>query len=341
VVTSFTSKPIPSLALIALAFALGACAGAQDTPAAQPDDGSGGAAAGGSGGPGSGGAVASGTGGHADSGGSGGGDRGGSGGESAGSGGGENAGGSGGAGMTIPPDAATGLDADTTVPDAGTGSGGTSGAKTAAIVWGYGEHQPTPKPTATPMLLDRTMKARLEARGYTVDMLEDAVSTVAAVTGKSLLVISSSINRTNLFDGKKARFMDVAVPTIVMKDGTIEVMGLGTGSAGGFSTGVGETQITIVAPGDPLAAGLMGNVAVYTKGDRLIFANPGPAAKKIATVVGNATQVTIFAYAAGATMVNGVVAPAKRMGFFIHRNTDYNANGLKLFDAAVDYLVAP
>jgi hypothetical protein len=29
------------------------------------------------------------------------------------------------------------------------------------------------------------------------------------------------------------------------------------------------------------------------------------------------------------------------MGFFIHRNTDFNANGLKLFDAAVDYLLAP
>jgi hypothetical protein len=241
---------------------------------------------------------------------------------------------SGGGGATAV-DASVG-DADGSVP---TGGGG--GNKTVALVWGYGEHKPTPKPTDTPMPLDRTMKMRLEARGYKVELLEDAVSTVAAVKDKALLVISSSINRTNLFDGGQPRFKDLAVPTIVMKDGTIEVMGLGTGSAGGFSTGVGETEISIVAPADPLAAGLMGNVAVYTKGDRLIWANPGPAAKKIATVVGNPNQVTIFAYLSGAMMVNGAVAPAKRMGFFIHRNTDYNDNGLKLFDAAVDYLVAP
>jgi hypothetical protein len=165
---------------------------------------------------------------------------------------------------------------------------------------------------------------------------------VAAVTDKiDLLVISSSINRTNLFDAGKPRFKDVAIPTIVMKDGTIEVMGLGMGSAGGFSTEVGETQISIIAAGDPLAAGLMGNVTVYTKGDRLIWANPGPAARKIATVVGHPTEITIFAYAAGAQMVGGAVAPAKRMGFFIHRNTSYSPDGIKLFDAAADYLLAP
>jgi hypothetical protein len=173
-----------------------------------------------------------------------------------------------------------------------------------------------------------------------VDMAVDALSTVEAVAGKiDLLVISSSINRTNLFDAGKPRFRELPIPTIVMKDGTIEVMGLGTGSAGGFSTEVGETQISIIAPGDPLAAGLMGNVTVYTKGDRLIWAQPGPAAHKIATVVGHPTEVTIFAYAAGAMMVNGA-APAKRMGFFIHRNTSYSPDGLKLFDAALDYLLA-
>jgi hypothetical protein len=126
-----------------------------------------------------------------------------------------------------------------------------------------------------------------------------------------------------------------------MKDGTIEVMGLGAGSAGGFSTEVGQTQISIIAPADPLAAGLTGNVTVYTKGDRLIWAKPGPTARNIATIVGHPDEIAIFAYAAGASMVNGTVAPARRMGFFIHRNTSYSADGLKLFDAAVDELLGP
>jgi hypothetical protein len=252
-------------------------------------------------------------------------------------------------GGTVAPDAAADLrsPADLATPADGMTEPDTSlppGARhgQATIVWGYGEHSPTPKPTDPPKGFDLAMKARLEAKGLKVEMVVDALSTVAAVSGKiDLLVISSSINRTNLFDGGKPRFKDLPIPTIVMKDGTIEVMGLGTGSSGGFSTAVGETQISIIAPSDPLAAGLMGNVTVYTKGDRLIWANPGPMARKIATVVGHADEITIFAYAAGAPMVGGSTAPAKRMGFFIHRNTNYSPDGLKLFDAAVDYLLAP
>jgi hypothetical protein len=308
---------------------------------AKSPSGAGGAAGDDNGAGGSGGSGAAGAGGSA---------TGGSGGSATGgSGAGGGAGGSGGSSIT--PDAGTSADSDVTAPedaaaepDAGVAPDAppsTTKHGHATIVWGYGEHSPTPKATDPPKGFDLQMKARLEAKGLMVDMDVDALSTVAAVEGKiDLLVISSSINRTNLFDGTKARFKDVAIPTIVMKDGTIEVMGLGMGSSGGFSTEVGQTQITIVAPGDPLAAGLTGNVTVYTKGDRLIWGQPGPMAKKIATIVGHPTEVAIFAYAAGAPMVMGT-APAKRMSFFIHRNTSYSAEGLKLFDAAVDYLLAP
>jgi hypothetical protein len=327
----------------AWALALTACGnGAQDAPAAGEGGGSGdgsGGDAGATAGGGAGGKVTAGGGGGAAAGGGGGG-------TAAGGQGGRDESSTGGA-ITLPdaggaPDGGSvDLGAAPDLAGAGGAGGSTGGPRRAAIVWGYGEHQPTPKPTAKPLGFDLTMKARLEAKGLTVTMLEDAVSTVADVKDLALLVISSSINRTNLFDAGKPRFKDVTVPTIVMKDGTIEVMGLGAGSAGGFSTGVGETQITIIAPGDPLAAGLTGNVTVYTKGDRLIWAAPAPAAKKIATIVGNAKEIAIFAYDAGAMMVGGFAAPAKRMGFFIHRNTDYSPDGVKLFDAAVDYLLAP
>jgi hypothetical protein len=305
------------LALLALAVALAACSGtdAGSSPLAGATGGAAGGAAG------SGGSL--GTGGQAGMGGSGG----------------VHAGTGGAAGSESDAGAEV-LDAGPTLHDAAS-SDVTGHGTEAALVWGYGEHKPTPKPTDPPMPFDMTMKARLEAKGLVVHMLEDAVSRVEDVTGMALLVISSSINRNNLFDGKEPRFKDVVVPTIVMKDGTIEVMGLGAGSAGGFSTDVGETQISIIAPGDPLAAGLTGNVTVYTKGDRLIWAKPGAKARNIATVVGHPDEITIFAYAAGDPMVGTAVAPAKRMGFFIHRNTDYSPDGVKLFDAAVDYLLAP
>jgi len=57
--------------------------------------------------------------------------------------------------------------------------------------------------------------------------------------------------------------------------------------------------------------------------DRIIYGFPGPAAKVIATVFGQPKQAAIFAYTTGAMMV-GLAAPAKRVGFFIHRDTDYS-----------------
>jgi hypothetical protein len=190
-----------------------------------------------------------------------------------------------------------------------------------------------------------------------VDPILDATVTAAMVMDKAVIVVSNTVDRTHLFDpAGKPKFRDVPVPAIVMKDGVIEVMGMGTGPNGGYSTPVGETSLTIVAPNDPLAAGLMGTVRVYTtmmgapcppcylhyvqSSDRIIYAFPGPAAKVIATVVGQARQAAIFAYDRGAMMI-GLPAPAKRMGFFIHRDTDYSPDGLKLFDAALDYLLAP
>jgi hypothetical protein len=250
----------------------------------------------------------------------------------------------------------------------------------AVLIWGYGEHWPSPAATDTPEPFDMTMKALLEAKGLVVDLVVDKDSTVQFVDGKALFIISNSVNRANLLDNGQPRFKNIKVPGLVTKDGPIEVMGMGMGGAGGFSTGVGETTINVIAPAtEPLTAGLSGMVRVYSPttevcpfcagtntcanasplcqghasccwnqctcstepGDRIIYAFPGPNAKKIATVVGQPGQATIFAYPAGATMIGGFVAPAKRMGFFIHRDADYSDDGKKLFNAAVDYLLAP
>jgi len=225
-----------------------------------------------------------------------------------------------------------------------------------------------------------TMKALLEAKGLIVDLVVDKNSTVDLVQGKALFIVSNSVNRANLLDNGQPRFKNIKVPGLVTKDGPIEVMGMGMGGSGGFSTAVGQTTINIVAPAsEPLTAGLSGRVVVYATttevcpfcsgantcanpsplcqghasccynqctcstepGDRLIYAFPGPNAVKIATIVGQPTQSAIFAYPAGAPMIGGFVAPAKRIGFFIHRDADFSEDGKKLFNAAVDYLLAP
>src|SRR5579859_6946782 len=218
----------------------------------------------------------------------------------------------------------TAVDAGADAPAAPDGSPPMGNGLHAVLVWGYGEHWPSPTPDQMPEPFDVTMQKMLEARGMVVDLRVDKDSTVADATGKALIIISNSVNRANLFDNGQPRFKNIKVPVLVSKDGPIEVMGMGMGGAGGFSTGVGETSIAIVAPPtEPLTAGLMGTVRVYSPltepcpvcgtnmsccwnqatkstepGDRIIYSFPAPSAKKIATIVGQPSQACIFAYAA-------------------------------------------
>jgi hypothetical protein len=66
-----------------------------------------------------------------------------------------------------------------------------------------------------------------------------------------------------------------------------------------------------------------------------------PEAKVVATLVGNAKAATIYYYTKGQTMLNGVKAPAKRVGFFWHRTADTTPDGRKLFIAAVMWALQP
>jgi hypothetical protein len=181
------------------------------------------------------------------------------------------------------------------------------------------------------------MMAALTAKGLMVDTLNTTNTplTPAAAAGKALVIINPNTTRAAV----PASFAMVPVPVIVSKDGPSDTLMMSTGAA---STAPSDTMINIVAPSDPLAAGLpMGNVAIYPQGNRVIYATPSPGATKVATVVGNPNQIAIYYYPAGATMVGGLKAPAKRVGFFWHRTSDVTPDGRKLFDAAVDWAMAP
>jgi len=99
-----------------------------------------------------------------------------------------------------------------------------------------------------------------------------------------------------------------------------------------------QTEIAITDAASPLAAGFpAGNVKVYTAASRIVAGAPAATAKKVATVVGMPAQVAIFSYAADAAMVGGFKAPARRVGFFIHQTATLSGDGLKLFEAAVNW----
>jgi multiple sugar transport system substrate-binding protein len=188
---------------------------------------------------------------------------------------------------------------------------------------------------------DVPVHARLSAKMMT-EIAIDTTTSAASAFGKSLVVISA----TSTLVGVGTKFRDVTVPVLLLEPNLYGPMDF-TGSAGrtDADTILNQTQIAIITPAHPLAAGFpAGNVTVYSMPYKIVWGLPGPGAQNVATVVGMAAQKTIFGYAAGAMMANNRPAPAKRVGFFIHDstvNTVHPENGVRLLDAAIDWTVAP
>jgi hypothetical protein len=186
---------------------------------------------------------------------------------------------------------------------------------------------------------DLPVQARLEALNLGVDVVEDAASTAAMATGKLVVVISASVDAADVAE----KFADSTVPVILLEPNLFDEMGYTAVPATDHGTVAAQTLVTIVATGNALAAGLVGNVVVYETAAPVVFGVPAPAALQVATVAGAAGQSTIFAYASGAMMV-GRVASAKRLAFF-HHDPDpapvLTADGVKLLDAAITWSITP
>ena len=166
------------------------------------------------------------------------------------------------------------------------------------------------------------------------------MATAASAAGRRLVVITATASLM----GTGTKFLEVTTPVIVMEPNLFFPMGMTADGATNRGTTSGGNQVTIAtaAAAAPLTAGLTGNVTVYTTPYRIVWGVPGTGAIVGATIVGTPTQAAIFAYPSGSMMV-GRTAPGKRMSFFIHNNTVANvaADGFKLLDAAVDWMIAP
>jgi hypothetical protein len=186
---------------------------------------------------------------------------------------------------------------------------------------------------------DMEIQARLATK-LTVDVVPEDQVTAASATGRRLVVITATASLM----GTGTKFLEVTTPVMVMEPNLLFPMGMTADGATNRGTTSGGNQVTIAisTASQPLTAGLTGNVTVYTMPYRIVWGIPGTGAITAATIVGTPTQAAIFAYPTGATMV-GRTAPGKRLSFFIHNNTAANvaADGFKLLDAAVDWLIAP
>jgi multiple sugar transport system substrate-binding protein len=251
-------------------------------------------------------------------------------------------------GVTRFKDEANAILAGLVPPDGGAGDGGVSdapGSDGGPVDAADGGATDVPTGAGHALLIvgavqeasDMEIRARLETK-LTVDVLPEATATSDDANGKAVVVITASASAA----GTDTKFKDVTTPVLLMEPNLLGVMGM-TAVAGTSHNTTTETRVTIVAGNNPLAAGLTGNVNVYTMPYRVVWGIPGNQAIKVATVFGQPTQVSIFAYPAGAQMVTGN-APGKRLSFFMHNNMvagNVTESGFKLLDAAVDWLTAP
>jgi hypothetical protein len=184
--------------------------------------------------------------------------------------------------------------------------------------------------------------SRLESQGFLVTAIDDDDVQPTDAEGKSLVIISSTVSSGDI----NVKFTDLAVPVINWEEAVMDDL-LMTGDSGAEPDHHGSTgnlsQIDILDPSHPLAAGLSGNVTVTSSPQTMSWgisdANPTNA-MVIAQVAGDPTKWAIWAYEKGAVLFDGVTpAPERRIGFFFNgaSTTANTPEAFQLFDAAVNW----
>ena len=219
-----------------------------------------------------------------------------------------------------------------------------SGYAKMASVWQRALTNILPKCTKTALFVtyattlnasDAAIKQRLEALGYTVTLKDQASATTADASGKTLVLVSSTVSSQSI----NTKFRDVTVPVITWEASLYDDFGM-TGPVAGTDFGVAssKSKINIVNAAHPLAAGLSGTVQTSTSSTLMPWGVPNANAAWVASVTGNANRAVLFGYDKGAAMP-GLAAPARRVGLFLESDTAaiMTADGWKLFDAAVKW----
>ncbi len=186
---------------------------------------------------------------------------------------------------------------------------------------------------ATPTAGDNVLRDRLIALGFDVTEKADTLLVTADAAGKDLVVISETVTSGNV----GTKLTDVTVPVLSLEPSLLDDLHL-TGITLGvdFGTVANQTQVNIIDPSLPLAAGLAaGTRTANTVAGTYLFGIPGSEAVVAARLMSSATRASVFGYQPGTIMV-GFVSPARRAGLFIDSNaaTSFTADGRALFDAA-------
>ncbi|MFM0152363.1 hypothetical protein PQQ99_30445 [Paraburkholderia sediminicola] len=186
------------------------------------------------------------------------------------------------------------------------------------------------------LAVDQKVAAHLDARGYSVRMLDQAQPPEASGDA-DLVIISSTVSSKQVAGGWRY----LTKPLLTWENDLLDDFAM-TGKRHDVDFGEAEKEryLWLVNAPHPIAAGLPAGVTnVYGKQAAMSWGKPGLGATTIATLYGQPEKAAIFAYEKGATMDYESLAPARRVMFFLNNDTFGNLSpaGNSLFDAAVDW----
>jgi hypothetical protein len=166
---------------------------------------------------------------------------------------------------------------------------------------------------------------------------EDTLCKSEDAGGMDLVILSESARSREV----GTKFRDVRVPVICSEPWIFSNLGMTGGTKQvDYGRKRRQTKLMIINPAHPLCAACSKEVRVCSKSFFMGWGVPGENAIAIAGLLQDPEKCTIFAYDAGVKMP-GLVAPEKRIGIFLFRNTanSLTTEGWALFDAAVDWSI--
>ena len=214
---------------------------------------------------------------------------------------------------------------------------------------------------------DGAVKQHLEAQGYVVTMATEDDSASKA-TGQDLVILSSTADPREIAD----KYADLAIPVFSWNAVDYPDMKM-TGPerhidfetidpVQDFARAFSMLYGYFPDVNNPIVKEFGGKTELYGTGYLLPqaynWAKPAAGATIVSNSEGDPTHAGVFTYEKGATMYNGFVAPARRVGFYIQDSTFHYLTevhglaekdldlagwwvGMKLFDASIRWALTP
>ena len=176
---------------------------------------------------------------------------------------------------------------------------------------------------------DKWVVNRLAALGFTVTVIDDDLLTPTAVQGAQVVVVSSSVVPSKV----GTTLTGVAIPLVTWEAYLVKPLGL---ASSGAETAP-ATQIRIGNVGHPVAAGRNGVVAVHSTATALTRATGlAPGVQSVGSDVAGG-GATLFVASAGAPLLGGMSARAKRavLPWTYNSPTVATSSSWAIFDATI------